>query len=204
MIIGELIHVVDICHIYDIYQLSPDDFSLLLQKLAARLKKEAAINQLIANVDPLGADEAFQRLPVLNESHNIEGIRQLLAATVTKASDLSEGDFADRRPAISEICMFGASLVRFEREPADCMPGFSEVLLALSSGLATPIPRDSFVDYTSRNPADERERTFTSLPQEKLFIDSLRQGMFAWYTCWQHMMFPSRRRSLLLMYMLQR
>src|SRR5438445_2265854 len=84
--------------------------------------------------------------------------------------------------------MFGGSLVRFGIEPADCVPNFSETLIALSSNVAAQIPRDSFIDYTSRNPTNERERTFTSLPQERVFIESLRRGMSSLDSCLANML----------------
>jgi hypothetical protein len=165
------------------YKTPPDDFSLQVQKLAAKLRQESAINQAIARADPLGADGAFQRLPELNECDDTEGIKQLLALAVAKVQNLSEGDFTQSSAAIRDLSMLGASLVRFGREPADCVSGFSDALLALSADVAAQIPRDSFIDYTSRNPSDERVRTFTSLPQEKIFINSLRQGMSSLDAC---------------------
>jgi hypothetical protein len=161
--------------------------SFQMQDLVARLSKEAAINQTIAEVDPLGVDEVFQRLPEFNE-HDIEGIRQILEQATGRVPGLTAWNFTQCNAAIRDLSMFGASLVRFGVELADCVPGFSEGLQALAASVAASIPRDSFIDYTSRNPADERERTFTSLPLERLFIDSLRRGMSALDTCLTHLL----------------
>ncbi len=154
-----------------------------LQSLAATLRREAAINQAIAEADPLGVDEAFLQFPGLNERHDTEGIRRALEQAVAKAQSLPERNFIHWNAAIRDLSMLGASLVRFAIEPADCVPDFSETLLVLSADIAAQIPRDSFIDYTSRNPKNERERTFTSLPQEKVFIDSLRRGMSSLDSC---------------------
>jgi len=170
-----------------------------LHNLAAKLRREAAINQAIAEADPLGADGAFLRLPGLNEQHDTEGIRGALERAVAQAQSLPGRNFIHCNAAIRDLSMLGASLVRFGIEPADCMSGFSEALLALSADVAAHIPRDSFIDYTSRNPGNERERTFTSLPQERVFIDSLRRGMSSLDTCLANMLttctFPISRQE---------
>ncbi len=160
-----------------------DGLAPRLQSLAAMLRREARINQAIVEADPLGADGAFLQLPELNERYDTEGIRWALEQAVAKAQNLPGGDLILCHAAIRDLSILGASLVRFGREPADCVSGFSEVLLALSVNVASKIPRDSFIDYTSRNPANERERTFTSLPQERVFIDSLRRGMSSLDSC---------------------
>lgn len=165
------------------YKLLPDKFSHQLQSLAAKLRKEAVINQAIAEADPLSVDEAFQRLPELNEQHDTEGIRQMLEVAVAQVQDLPEGDFLYGSAAMRDLSMLGASLLRWGREPAESVAGFSEALLTLAAKGGAQIPRDSFIDYTSRNPRDERERRFTSLSQEKVFISSLRQGMVALDAC---------------------
>jgi len=154
-----------------------------IHRLAETLRREEAINQAIAEADPLGADEIFLRLPELNEHKDTEEIKEALQQVVTKAQSLPELNFIHCSSAIRDISMLGASLLRFGIEPADCLPDFSEALMILSANVATQIPRDSFIDYTSRNPGNDRKRTFTSLPQERIFIDSLRQGMSALDCC---------------------
>ena len=165
-----------------------DDLAPRLQSFEAILRREAAINQAIIEADPLGADEVFLRLPGLNERHDIEGIRQALEQAVARAQSLPEWNFVYCNAAIRDLSMLAASLIRFEIESADCVPSFSEALLALSSHVAAQIPRDSFIDYTSRNPGNERERTFTSLPQERVFIETLRRGMSSLNSCLANML----------------
>ena len=176
-----------------------DGLAPQLQSLAATLRREATINQAIAEADPLGTDGAFLRLPGLNERHETEGIRRTLEQAVAQAQSLPGRNFIHCNAAIRDLSMLGASLVRFGIEPADCVPGFSEALLALSADVAAQIPRDSFIDYTSRNPGNERERTFTSLPQERVFIDSLRRGMSSLDSCLANMLtactFPISRQE---------
>src|SRR6266567_6475691 len=172
----------------DPHESLPNGLALQTQGLVIRLRKEAAINQAIAEADPLGVDGVFQRLPALNERHDIGEVKRALELAVAQVQNLPAWNFTQCSAAIRDLSMLGASLVRFGREPADCVPGFSERLQALAASVAASIPRDSFIDYTSRNPADERERTFTALPQERLFIDSLRRGMSALDTCLIHLL----------------
>ncbi len=167
---------------------SSDSTSGCLYKLAETLKKEGARNQAIAAADPLQSDEGIQRLPALNEQRDTEGIKEALEQILATAQCLPEFNFIHCSAAIRDISMFGGSLVRFGIEPMDCVSGFSEVLLHLSAKVDAHIPRDSFIDYSSRNPADRRERRFTSLPQEGIFIDSLRQGMASLDLCLKDMM----------------
>jgi hypothetical protein len=159
-----------------------------IHRLAETLGRQEAINQAIAEADPVGADETFLRLPGFNEHKDIEGIREALQQLVTRAQSLSELNFIHCSSAIRDISMLGGSLVRFGIEPADSAPDFSEALMVLSAYVAAQIPRDSFIDYTSRNPVNSRERTFSSLPQEKIFIDGLRRGMAALDSCLENVM----------------
>jgi monodechloroaminopyrrolnitrin synthase len=159
-----------------------------LHGLAESLRGERARNQAIADADPLGADEAMLRLPQLNHDADAEGIREALEQLITRAHGLPELNFIDCSAAIRDISMVAASLVRFGIEPVECVPGFSEILLLLSAQVGTPMPRDSFIDYTSRNPWDRRERTFTHLIEERIFINSLRQGMMALNCCLEDIM----------------
>src|SRR5450631_1794749 len=124
----------------------PDGFTLQLQSQVEMLRREAAINQKIADADPLGVDGTFQQFPDLNERHDIEGIRQALEQAVAKAQSLREWNFIYANAAIRDLSMLGASLIRFNREPADCVPSFSEVLQTLAVDVAAKIPRDSFID----------------------------------------------------------
>ncbi len=170
------------------HELLLDSLALRLQSLEATLRKEAAMNRAITEADPLGVDGVFLQLPGLNERHDIEGIRRALEEAVARAQSLPGWNFCHCSAAIRDLSMFAASLVRFEIEAADCVSGFSETLLALSANVAAQIPRDSFIDYTSRIPEDERARTFTSLPQERVIIESLRQGMSSLDSCLANML----------------
>lgn len=159
-----------------------------LHKLATTLEQEAAINQRIAGADPLDADVLFQQFPALNERHESDGIQQALAEVIARVQARLEWDYISCSAAIRDISMLGAALIRFGREPEECVTGFSDALLTLSAHIGAQIPRDSFIDYTSRNPPGARERTFTATPQEKIFLNSLRQGMSALDLCLIHLL----------------
>jgi hypothetical protein len=159
-----------------------------LQKLVTTLEQEAAINQRIAVSDPLDADIVFQQLPAWNERNESGNIRRALAEVIARVPPRSEWDYISCSAAIRDISMLGAALIRFECEPEEYVSEFSDALLALSAHIGAQIPRDSFIDYTSRNPPGARERTFTSKPQEKIFLNSLRLGMSALDLCLIHLL----------------
>jgi monodechloroaminopyrrolnitrin synthase len=162
--------------------------SVILHKLVTRLEQEAAINQRIAAADPLDADSVFQQLPDWDECNEGEKIRQALAEIIAKATSCSNWDYIACSAAIRDISMLGAALIRFKYEPEEYVSGFSDTLVALSAHIGAQIPRDSFIDYTSRNPPGARERTFTATTQEKIFLNSLRQGMVALDLCLIHLL----------------
>lgn len=146
-------------------------------KLIGKLQREREVNKAIADLDPLDVDTAIQRLPLLNSEKNKEEIRDYLEQAVRGVQNQDRGNFIYASAAIRDICMFAGSLISYGVEPSDCVPGFSETLLDLSVRAETSLPRDSFIDYTSRNPEGTRERRFSSRVEEGIFINSLRQGM---------------------------
>jgi hypothetical protein len=169
-------------------ELPNDNLDGLLHGLAERLRREQSINQAIADADPLGVDESIHILPELNEHKNIEGVRNALEQALVKAQHKSKFDFIHTSAAIRDIGMFAGSFVSYGIEPADCVRGFSETLMHLSSSIVAKTPRDSFIDYTCRNPVGIRERRFTRLLEEEIFIYSLRQGMYALDSCLKSVM----------------
>lgn len=148
-------------------------------QLLQRLQREREINKAIADADPLQVDLSLRLLSTFNEQKNIETIRDTLEQAIARIHNQIKGDFIHASAAIRDTCMFAASLIRYGIEPTDCVAGFSEALIDLSNAVKSSLPRDSFIDYTSRNPVGERERRFTSRPEEGIFIDSLRCGMEA-------------------------
>ena len=142
-----------------------------------KLKQERGRNQAIAEADPLGVDAAIQALPALNDRGDIAAIRDVTELAVTRIQHSMRSDFVYACAVIRDLCMFGGSLIRFGVEPSECVPGFSKALLELAAGAEATLPRDSFTDYTLRNPDGDRERRFSPQPEEEIFIDSLRQGM---------------------------
>ncbi len=157
-------------------------------QLLEKLQWEQEINKAIADADPLAVDSSLCTLPLLNEQTRVEVIREYLALALAKVQKHIKENFVQASAAIRDICMFAASLMRYDIEPADCVPGFSRALIDLSGAVKSSLPRDSFIDYTSRNPKGERERRFTSRLEEGIFIDSLRRGMASLDACLQELM----------------
>jgi monodechloroaminopyrrolnitrin synthase len=159
-----------------------------IQPLVERLRKEEGINQQIGLADPLLADEVCAALPGLNERGETEELRQILEQLIQRARNMEGPGFIDTSAAIRDICIFGGSLVRFGIEPEGIVADFSGTLIQLSARIDAQIPRDSFTDYTVRNPSGQRERRFTAVDEEIIFIASLRQGMIALDRCVEYLM----------------
>jgi hypothetical protein len=158
-----------------------------LQPLVEKLREEEGINQQISTVDPLLADEACAALPGLNERGDTGALLHILNQLIIRARNIGKLGFIDTSAAIRDICMFGGSLVRFGIEPEDVVADFSATLIQLSARIDAQIPRDSFTDYTVRNPTGQRERKFTLVDEEVIFIASLRQGMKALDRCVEYL-----------------
>jgi monodechloroaminopyrrolnitrin synthase len=158
-----------------------------LEPLIVKLREEEGINQLISAADPLLADEACAALPGLNKRGDSTALLHILTQLIIQARSIKEPDFIDTSAAIRDICMFGGSLVRFGIEPEDAVADFSATLIQLSAHIEAQIPRDSFTDYTVRNPTGLRERKFTLVDEEVIFIASLRQGMKALDRCVEYL-----------------
>ncbi len=158
-----------------------------LQPLVEKLREEEGINQQISTADPLLADEACAALPGLNERGDTSALLHILNQLIIRARNIEAPGFIDTSAAIRDICMFGGSLVRFGIEPEDVVTEFGATLIRLSAHINAQIPRDSFTDYTVRNPTGQRERKFTSVDEEVIFIASLRQGMKALDRCVEYL-----------------
>jgi hypothetical protein len=162
-----------------------------LHIMAAKLGKERAINQSIAAADPLAADEIIRQLPLLNEQQNILSIIEALQLSINNSLNMRYIDYIQCSAAIRDISILGASLARFKLEPTEHIHNFDTALCHLSRQARTRMPRDSFIDYTSRNPEGVRERSFTNLEEERIFIQSLRQGMEAMDNCLHSLLYTA-------------
>lgn len=146
-------------------------------QLLEKLRREQEVNREIAAADPLCMDSSLCILPLLNAQEKVETIREALTEAIAHVCRPGTEDFIQASAAIRDLCMFAASLIRYNIEPADCVPGFSSALIDLAVSIHASLPRDSFIDYTARNPEGARERRFSASLEEGIFIDSLRRGM---------------------------
>ena len=96
------------------------------------LRQEQAINQAIADDDPLDVDSSLRMLPILNEQKNVTLIGDVLEQVIIKAQNQSKGNFIHSSAAIRDICMFAASLISYGIEPDERVSGFSQTLMDLS------------------------------------------------------------------------
>jgi hypothetical protein len=158
-------------------------------QLIGQLRAERTINQRIADADPLGADVAIAQLPQLNVRRDIAALIAGLQQLIVAAQQLPFMNYVTASAAIRDICMYAGSLTSFGLEPCEHVLDFASTLLSLSFHADDKIPRDSFIDYTSRNPIGARARQFTALDEERLFIESLRSGMDVLDSCVEHMLY---------------
>src|SRR5438552_17734228 len=94
-------------------------------QLLEKLHWEQDINKAIATADPLNMDSFLCMLPSLNEQKKIEVIREYLAEAITHIQSSLIENFVQASAAIRDLCMFAASLIRYNIEQTDCVPGFS-------------------------------------------------------------------------------
>lgn len=143
----------------------------------------AEINELlkaqaekVQHLDPLKADAFFVELPSLNiqpdPSQLIYNIQTLIPSPDKLSSFTEEQCLAAKR----DLGIAAASIKRHGYEPCDVVDGLQTTLLTLGNRTST-VPRETVYEYGPLNPTDSRMRCFTDLPEERLFINSFREGM---------------------------
>ena len=132
-------------------------------------------NQLISDLDPLGADDFFVKdLPALNEIGNPSAIYTFFKPYFygKQVYGMSRLEAA---AATRDIGMVASSLVRHSVSIQE-FPDLEEFLVMLSV-ITDEVPADTVTSYGPRNPLNSRMRTFTGEPEEKLFISCVIEGM---------------------------
>lgn len=127
----------------------------------------------IRGVDPLGADEACEKLRVMNADGDVSGmvtsLRELLPATAV-LDDLST---IENIAAMRDLGIFLGSIKRHGTEPLDAVPEALPVLRALGRRTGM-VPRDTVHHYTAWNPVGARQRMYTGDPMEACLQDAVR------------------------------
>ena len=134
------------------------------------------IDQRVQELDPLLLDSfLIHDLPELNNSGNIESILKIVDSLDLEVKRLEEFSLEEAMAAVRDLNMILSSLRRHNFDLSK-VSKIEKALIFLSQKTGE-VPTDTVFSYGTRNPQNERMRTFTNLPEEKLFIGSFQIGM---------------------------
>lgn len=139
---------------------------------------------ITAELDPLKADDLASRLPEMNAERDVAALSKYYETYLMRGDKLLEQGCgaAEAAAALRDIDFVAASLVRHgAREYAQHER--AQITLQELGRFALTVPRGTVFTYAASNPVGERERTFTGTAEERIFIDSVRQGIYALDDC---------------------
>lgn len=128
----------------------------------------------VRDLDPLDADDFFGNLPSLNSAGATEPLIAWLRQVVAHPG-LEEFDKHATHAAMRDVGMVLGSLQRRGVHAAHVDTRLPRLLKEWGD-LVGMVPRDTVVHYGPWNPPGERERRYTSDPQEQILIESVRQA----------------------------
>lgn len=119
------------------------------------------------NLDPLHLDETLVNLPDFNAAKNVG---EIILATEASLEQLPEElNEEESIAALRDFDFLVSSLIRHGVEPVEAVDGLGQGLQHIAT-ITQTVPRGSVSTYTTANPIDDRMRTFTGTPEEKVFI----------------------------------
>jgi hypothetical protein len=135
-------------------------------------------DSLIAASDPFHVNGVLpQLLPRWNADADVAALTAVAARLVGQLHPMTHRDVVTSAACMRDLGFMAASLVRHDVR-LDAVAGLEAALLTL--GLETDeVPRDTVYSYATRNPADDRQRMFTELPEERMFIEAVTESMRA-------------------------
>lgn len=142
------------------------------------------LDSSVAKLDPLGLNKSFAKeFPIMSEKGETA---KLIALITSRVHDVGYEriislDSVSAMAALRDLSMFASALNRWNI-PLSQTPLLEDLLLALAEA-THELPVDTVFTYGPRNPKGEYRRTFTTCPEEKLFIDSFSEGMKSLSTC---------------------
>lgn len=145
---------------------------LSLDNTCVNRQAEKKENELIANLDPLNADELIERIPELNKTRDVRGLTSIAISIMPTAQDLADFDPYEANAAIRDIGLLLGSIKRHGIEPFAVIPNLEATMEVLASKTSMP-PRDTLLHYTVWNPTNRRRRTYTDARDEHFLIDSV-------------------------------
>ncbi|MES2994908.1 MAG: monodechloroaminopyrrolnitrin synthase PrnB family protein [Patescibacteria group bacterium] len=161
-------------------QIEAPSFSKSIRNALERVHQEESLDIDVRAADPLEADSFFKdSLPQLNKKDSSEEVIKQIRILIPDAEKIEVYTLVEARAALRDLGHIAASL-RKKNTAISKVPELEDALLAIGLKI-NEVPRDTVFSYGPRNPLDERERTFTGLEAEKLFIRSFREGMSELY-----------------------
>ncbi|MTI19713.1 DUF1864 family protein [Fulvivirga sp. RKSG066] len=140
------------------------------------LKQQGLDDQKIASLDPLGMDEALQKLPSLNANGEIGEMVRDLYKHLPFPVRLERFSYQECLAAMRDIGLYLGSIKKHGKEPLEEVPELDYVLGVLSEKTDLP-PRDTLLHYSLWNPEGERMRTYTHYEDERELIRSVKVAM---------------------------
>lgn len=134
------------------------------------------LNKAVQEHDPLHIDDfMINRLYELNNKGNVDVIIQELDRVTPNEEPLTHYTLCDALAATRDLGMIAASLAR-HCVNLETLPRLKNWLVSLSK-ITGEVPRDTVFSYGPRNHQEDKMRTFTGMPEERLFIQSFTRGM---------------------------
>ncbi len=139
-------------------------------------EQSIAIDKRVQLLDPLELDSLLiEELPRFNMEVKPEALIERMEGLSIDSKKLHSLSPEEAMAATRDLSMVASSLRRHNRSLGE-IPYLESALITLSKR-TLEVPADTVFSYGTRNPIGERTRTFTTFPEERLFIDSFREGM---------------------------
>jgi hypothetical protein len=139
-------------------------------------------DQHISLLDPLKADRFFREtFVVLAAQKQPDQFIEAIWPLINEALQLPQFTRLEALAALRDLGMIAAVVTRYGI-PVPDLPDLEQALARLGK-LGGEVPRETLFSYTTRNPEGTRLRTFTNLTEERLFIDTLREGLLSTIVC---------------------
>ncbi|SDF50114.1 protein of unknown function [Dyadobacter soli] len=139
-------------------------------------QEKSSENDIIANLDPLGADDLMKRIPDINNSRDVSALVSLANTVTPSLCGAQDLEYHQANAAIRDIGIFLGSIKRHGIEPCAVIHDLEAIMNVLAETTSMP-PRDTLLHYTVWNPADHRRRTYTDTRDEHCLIDSVVKAM---------------------------
>lgn len=151
----------------------------IVTSLIFQTKEDAQVSER----DPLEADEFLcQELPAVNRHVDEKTLLDAANLFSKRAMDLEDVSRIDALAVQRDLGFIAGSIIRHQFT----LPDNLKKALLLFSKIIDEVPRDTVFSYGPRNPKGARQRQFTELQPENIFISSFVSGMQKNLDCLVH------------------